>query len=184
MIITASLALGAVATAANALPSGAQRTADSVLNTVTPFHFPLPHRGQPARTPNPAPSPGPTTSLRPVPVDDDASTTKQNKPAAGPNSDGEHTNSQAPQQAPTGVGTHSTGNTDQTAPGGASDSDKATAKGDQATPGGASSTQGDPGPAGPTTGNRRAPSSTTGVAGDQRAWSVQLDGSQGPSTNG
>ncbi len=61
VLCTAGLSLGTLATAANALPSGFQRTAASVLNALTPFEFPT-AKARPVPTESPvreSPSPLP-----------------------------------------------------------------------------------------------------------------------------
>ena len=57
LVLSAGVGFATAGAAANALPGGAQRTAASVLNTLTPFHFPMPAVRQPARSPRPAPLP-------------------------------------------------------------------------------------------------------------------------------
>jgi hypothetical protein len=116
VLVTASLSLGTVATAANALPTGAQRAAATVLNTVTPFHFPKPQPAPPVHTPDPALSPSPE------PSDEEAGTTNPTAPTAGPESDGERTGSPTPREDPTDApgdegetrGTTTTGSTGST----------------------------------------------------------------------
>ena len=57
LVLSAGVSFATAGAAANALPGGAQRTAASVLNTLTPFHFPMPAGRQPARSPRHAPLP-------------------------------------------------------------------------------------------------------------------------------
>ena len=57
LALCAGVGFATAGTAANALPVGAQRTAASVLNTLTPFHFPMPVSRQPAKSPRRVPLP-------------------------------------------------------------------------------------------------------------------------------
>lgn len=57
LALSAGISFATAGAAANALPGGAQRTAASVLNTLTPFHFPMPAGRQPAKSPRRAPLP-------------------------------------------------------------------------------------------------------------------------------
>jgi hypothetical protein len=104
VLVTASLSLTTVATAANALPTGAQRAAATVLNTVTPFHFPKPHHAPPVHTPDPALFPSPDPSPSQEPADGDEGSTSRPEPTAGPGSEGEQTAAPSPQEEPTSVG--------------------------------------------------------------------------------
>ncbi len=57
LVLSAGVSFATAGAAANALPGGAQRTAASVLNTLTPFRFPMPAGRQPAKSPRRAPLP-------------------------------------------------------------------------------------------------------------------------------
>ena len=57
LALSAGIGFATAGAAANALPGGAQRTAASVLNTLTPFHFPMPAGRQPAKSPRRVPLP-------------------------------------------------------------------------------------------------------------------------------
>ena len=59
LVLSAGVSFATAGAAANALPGGAQRTAASVLNTLTPFHFPMPAGRQPATSPSPRRAPLP-----------------------------------------------------------------------------------------------------------------------------
>lgn len=73
LVAAASGALLTAATGANALPDGGQRTAASVLNVLTPFHFPTPRKPQ-QRPATSRPGPGSTpVQASAQPTDDRAS---------------------------------------------------------------------------------------------------------------